>query len=358
MRGVFDRMLTPEEAHDIERASPRPRARRAGNARNFINQPQTLVGFLKASGGLRDDPQIKGRDYRTSYPGLINNKRGLSLDHARELAAEAGFFGADIDDKMQNTTISDLLDALESHPVYRTVDQEQAMKWEDAKGAAEFRRRVESERSHVVDYALKNGLPIPDKELTIEAAELMASGEESDYDNAIERAAMRLVGAQAEEDARNGVTPLTERTGIAQSSSRQAARPVAPEPGRPGNRPGSAGDAAGPGQAVSVARAAREQAQWREAAAHARSGGAAPGDAGIEPAPAGEPPSMQMPEKQLGALDSSLREEEERWKAVEPYLDEADRKALNEAMAAQAADGEARANTLRDLMNCLMVAEA
>lgn len=67
---------------------------------------------------------------------------------------------------------------------------------------------------------------------------------------------------------------------------------------------------------------------------------------------------MQMPEKQLGALDSSLREEEERWKAVEPYLDEADRKALNEAMAAQAADGEARANMLRDLMNCLMVAEA
>ena len=99
-------------------------------ARHLVQQPQTLIGFLKTIGGLRTCDEVTARDLRKVYPGLVNDKRGYSLDKAREVAAEAGFLGADVNAAMAETTVNDFLNALDSHPHYRDADQDRLCAWE------------------------------------------------------------------------------------------------------------------------------------------------------------------------------------------------------------------------------------
>ena len=67
-------------------------------------QAETLLAFLKRLGGVQDEGgSLKAQDWIKGYPGLINNKRGLSLDAAREAAAEAGYLGGDTKAAMENT---------------------------------------------------------------------------------------------------------------------------------------------------------------------------------------------------------------------------------------------------------------
>jgi hypothetical protein len=87
------------------------------------SQPQTLIGFLKSIGGLRDNTELRLRDARVTWPGLVNNKRGRNLDHAREAAEEAGYLPA-------FSSVSDLLNAIDGHPTYRWQDQSQRAEWE------------------------------------------------------------------------------------------------------------------------------------------------------------------------------------------------------------------------------------
>lgn len=84
---------------------------------------RTLIDFIKDRGGLKDEGgDLKAAELGKRYRGLIN-KNGMSLDQAREAAAEAGYLGADIDRAMAETTPNDLLNALESHPSYSVHDQ-------------------------------------------------------------------------------------------------------------------------------------------------------------------------------------------------------------------------------------------
>jgi hypothetical protein len=71
-------------------------ALRADVAGRGARKPQSLVRFLQASGGLRDQGGelsaglgITGR----TRPGLVNNRSGLTLDDAALRATEAGFLG-------------------------------------------------------------------------------------------------------------------------------------------------------------------------------------------------------------------------------------------------------------------------
>ena len=106
------------------------------SARHLAQQPQTMIGFLKSIGGLRSCDELRHRDARKVYPGLVNDKRGLSLDKAREACAEAGYLGADNDDAMAETTVNDFLDALDSHPHYRLADSERLYDWQMMKARA------------------------------------------------------------------------------------------------------------------------------------------------------------------------------------------------------------------------------
>lgn len=122
---------------------------------HLTSQPQTLVGFLKSIGGLRSCTELKLRDARLTWPGLVNDKRGLPLDHARRSAAEAGFFGYPQSDYMANTTIADFLDLLDRHPVYRPCDDERLWAWESAK-----RRKIEIAEAFEVELERIIGEPL------------------------------------------------------------------------------------------------------------------------------------------------------------------------------------------------------
>src|SRR3546814_8805482 len=55
----------------------------------------SLVSFLVGEGGIIDaGGELRGMDAGTVRPGLVNSS-GMDLDRARDLAAEAGYFGDD-----------------------------------------------------------------------------------------------------------------------------------------------------------------------------------------------------------------------------------------------------------------------
>jgi hypothetical protein len=357
VKGVFDRMLSPEDRQTIETRSPPPK-RASGNAANLVAQPQTLLGFLKSRGGLRDDPELAGRDYRASYPGLMNNRRGMSLDAAREAAAEAGYLGGDRQQAMSQTTPRDLLDALENHPTYRAGDEDKVLQFKERQDFAEYKRTLDKERANLEEYAERTGFGKPDKEALSVAAELLASGQEAHYDNALERADHMLYNRDSDEAAARGEKRLGDAApGVQQTGGGEPAAA-----GGPGERPGPPGPAPGARQAVPDPRQARRDAEWRSIAERSR---AADRGAGDDAADLGDiaghaldkiPASLDVPEKQLSALDASLAEAEQQWSAEAPYLDEAERNAVNAAMVNAGVDEEGKAEALRDLLNCLIVA--
>lgn len=52
----------------------------------------SVCEFLRRRGGLRDQGgALTAMDLHKLRPGLVNNKRGLTLDHAREILVEAGY---------------------------------------------------------------------------------------------------------------------------------------------------------------------------------------------------------------------------------------------------------------------------
>lgn len=66
----------------------------------------SLTAWLVSQGGVRDQTgELRGFDARTQRPGLVNGQ-GLTLDRARELAAEAGYLPAD-------STVADFLDLID-----------------------------------------------------------------------------------------------------------------------------------------------------------------------------------------------------------------------------------------------------
>lgn len=89
-----------------------------------VAQPQTLVGFLRSIGGLKSCTELTLRDARAVWPGLVNDKRGRSLDYGREAAEEAGFIE-------RFSSVGDFLDALDAHPLYRPGDVARLVAWQD-----------------------------------------------------------------------------------------------------------------------------------------------------------------------------------------------------------------------------------
>lgn len=66
----------------------------------------TLLTFLIRKGGLRDQGgDLRAMDAHKRRVGLVRQRGGLSLDYAREAAAEAGYLPA-------GSYVSDLLDAI------------------------------------------------------------------------------------------------------------------------------------------------------------------------------------------------------------------------------------------------------
>lgn len=99
-----------------------------------LTRPESLVDFLIAKGGVRDqggDLTAIGADtVHHKAAGRLLNNNGLPLDYAREAAQEAGFLGP-------NSTTRDLLDGIANEvsgrPVYRPSDQAIGDAWATAR---------------------------------------------------------------------------------------------------------------------------------------------------------------------------------------------------------------------------------
>ena len=168
----------------------------------LASQPQTLVGFLKSIGGLRDCSELRARDARRVWPGLVNNKRGLSLDYAREAAAESGFLGEPIADAMSNSTVSEFLEALDSHPHYRTRDVDRLAAWQDQGAGQAFVDAINNEIAAVEAFAARTGFANPDDHEWMAAAAQIAIDDPSlEYGDALERAALAIYRAESERPA-------------------------------------------------------------------------------------------------------------------------------------------------------------
>lgn len=77
-----------------------------------------LCAFLKSHGGLRDCAgELRAMDLHLTRPGLVNNKSGMYLDEATEIARDAGYL-------VDSGAIYDGCSDLDSRDLLEAIDQE------------------------------------------------------------------------------------------------------------------------------------------------------------------------------------------------------------------------------------------
>lgn len=191
-------------------ADPRGGLVRQGKAGRIIRRPVRrapvdLFRFIADRGGLRDDEGhglITGRGLDRFVPGAgpLFRDGGMSLDRARELAAEAGYFHDRApDDAMASTTTDDFIELLQRadrDPVYTLADLD-AVADRNARAAAS--EQAAMVRSHIDARLSEHGFAF-DRDQTSRAAALMIE-RDLEPDEAI-RAVVNQDIAEALDDAR------------------------------------------------------------------------------------------------------------------------------------------------------------
>lgn len=217
-------------------------------------RPQSLLSFLIQKGGVRNQGG-ELTDYIRQYPGLVNNKRGMTLDAAREAAAEAGYLGGDTESAMSSTTPAHLLEALpNSHNVYSAFDEAQLLDREAHAGARTWIDRVKRHADDVDAFARQYNLGRLDPEHRWVAAELMAEQGMS-ADDALDRAAMELYHRDADVARANGEAVYVPGSKIGDERGQGTT-------GK-GNGPGQQSNVGGTSATVSGAGKAGEQSKSR-----------------------------------------------------------------------------------------------
>lgn len=160
-------------------------------------KPQSLLSHLINAGGVKNESG-ELTNFVRRYPGLVNNKRGLSLDATRESAAQAGYLGSDIDATMANTTPSHFLDALQNaHEVYSSRNTAETLARQEHAQSKSWVPRVKSASAEADQYSRENGLGSLDPEHAWTAGELMAE-HGMGADQALEQSAKMLYERDAE----------------------------------------------------------------------------------------------------------------------------------------------------------------
>ncbi len=233
-------------------------------------RPQSLLSFLTGLGGVKNESGELS-DLVRRYPGLVNNKRGLTLDQAREAAAEAGYFGADVKTAMADTTPAHLTEALRNaHERFSARDFAQLDAYEQHGARKAYQQRIGELAANIDHEAEQLGLGAHDPELSWTAAELMHADGVS-MDDALDRAATMLYERDEElrrgregDNVTEGESGAETRAGDAGEGDRpgrqgavDAARPEVREPGEAG---GGAGGATGEDAGLAAQRADVERA--------------------------------------------------------------------------------------------------
>lgn len=146
-----------------------------------MQEPQSLLSFVKARGGIREAFGQDERGYMrgemqaitgTNLPGLINNKGGQTLDEMAMLAREAGYDIAD-----DQAFIDAMQRELGGEKVYRTGEGEAWRQYQESKakaqqGDAETLNQLDGQRIRLSDIA---GDPIESAK-RVKEAEIRKSG--------------------------------------------------------------------------------------------------------------------------------------------------------------------------------------
>jgi hypothetical protein len=155
-------------------------------------KPVGLLRFLASEGGVKDfGGEVASLDLTNKFvpgSGRLVREKGMDLDHARLVAAEAGYFPqyGSIDAAMEHSTVNDLLDAMSresrGEPVYTLDGQDRA----DAMAAHGEMQASYDRAREAVDEHISDALP---PEIKVRAAEIIFH-EKLSPDDALERAIM------------------------------------------------------------------------------------------------------------------------------------------------------------------------
>lgn len=199
-----------------------------------------IVQFLAHAGGVQDfKGELRGIDAHNVFvpgAGKLVRDDGVSLDYAREMAAEAGYFDhiyGDRETAVAESTIRDLIDAIDEtrrgNRVYSSSDAAAVAEKPDNAAAAADRARADAARSEIAEAA---GLASDDP-LVERAVSLMLS-EDIDPLDALERAAMQF---EVEDDI------SSEQEDVPFFEDQNEVQPGTPPQGSEGVRPeGEGGD--------------------------------------------------------------------------------------------------------------------
>ena len=239
-----DKFLPAPEIKDTEPPKSIWREPTAGKA---PKAPTSLLAFLKSRGGIKDEHGDL-RDFVRGYPGLIDNKKGMPLDRAREAAVEAGYFGADKDALQGSTSVGDLVDLVHRHPTYSTDDAAQLEAMRVHEAGKSYLDRVKSAAGYIDHAAEEAGYPTHDREHVWTAAEHLVENPDLDWDGALERAAIVLDNRNAEQSLAREAKDVTgseggasAREGTSGEGDRSAAEGAVGELGPPVRRSGEVG---------------------------------------------------------------------------------------------------------------------
>lgn len=188
--------VTPEEARRVLAAVASERksgivAAGEGFRRTSVQRtPDDLIRFLAKAGGVADNEGhslLKGRGLQKTVPGVgkLIRQDGMSLDYAREMAAEAGYFhNLGPDEALSETTIADFLDLLETaqdgghYAIGDILDAHELAREKDLKV------ELDALRGRIDDHAMDLGLTLSRRELLQAAEQVRRAG--SDIPRAVE----------------------------------------------------------------------------------------------------------------------------------------------------------------------------
>jgi hypothetical protein len=167
-----------------------------------VKKPDSLIEFLARKGGVREDHgelSVLGlRDRKSGFvvgAGPLIRRNGMTVDKAREAAAEAGYLPME-------SSLKDFYDALDQdarsgRQVFSQYDDDHAARWREAQGGEERKAEEDASRSEAYDRLKEDGFPVDEgADYVDRVAAHMANGQT--YEDAVELAFRDIGSAQPE----------------------------------------------------------------------------------------------------------------------------------------------------------------
>lgn len=207
-----------------------------GKARRMANlkrEPQSLAGFIRSQGGIKDtNGELRARDIHKNprLRTIINNSRGLPPDEMLMRAQEAGFLRPESPDQPNRAMPDDLYALIDrearGEKVYRAADMDDAMRLRDENSAIDIEDRNQAAAADIRAAADEIGASINDADIDNIMREYYDGDAVGALDDYLERRAIQFLD---DVEGRNADGPRT---------TPEADRPDAESGGRP---PGETG---------------------------------------------------------------------------------------------------------------------